>query len=336
MSVIEVVAPGMLTTVQDLGRTGHRASGVGPGGAVDTLSHRVANLLVGNPDDAAAFEVTLLGPRLVFPTGSWVAITGAVRGAVVVTAEGRASDVPAGHPIWVPAGATLTGGPCSPHGCRSSLAVAGGLDVPLLLGGRGTELRSGFGGFQGRALLAGDRIAVGASRRKPPADRHRVVVEPQTVPPELTPWPAGSATNGTASPPIRVLRGPEFDAFPEKSREALFTSPFIVTPDSDRSGCRLSGEALASPAMTLSEVVMAGTIQVPPSGQPIVLAADHPVTGGYPRIAVVATIDLPRIGQAPPGAALRFVEIGLDEAQRLLRDLERTLRIFTLGLEHLR
>jgi antagonist of KipI len=139
-----------------------------------------------------------------------------------------------------------------------------------------------------------------------------------------------------ASPPIRVLRGPEFDAFPAASREALFTGTFTVTPDSDRSGCRISGEALSPSTMTLSEVVVAGTIQVPPSGQPIVLAADHPVTGGYPRIAVVATIDLPRIGQAPPGASLRFVEIGLDEAQRLLRERERTLRIFTLGLEHLR
>ena len=336
MSVIKVVAPGMLTTIQDLGRTGYRASGVGPGGAMDALSHRVANLLVGNPDDTAAFEITLLGPRLAFPTGAWVAITGAALGAIVVTAEGESIEVPAGHPIWVPAGATLTCGPCSPHGCRSSLAVAGGLDVPLLLGGRGTDLRSGFGGFQGRALQAGDRIAVGASRRKPPADRHRVFVGPQTAPPELTPWPAGGSVDTAASPPIRVLRGPEFDAFSEKSREALFTSTFVITPDSDRSGCRLSGEALPSPAMTLSEVVMAGTIQVPPSGQPIVLAADHPVTGGYPRIAVVATIDLPRIGQAPPGAALRFVEIGLDEAQRLLRELERTLRIFTLGLEHLR
>jgi antagonist of KipI len=336
MTSIEVVVPGMLTTIQDLGRIGHRASGVGPGGAVDTLSHRVANLLVGNPADAAAFEITLLGPRLLFPEGAWVAISGAMRGAVVFTAEGESTDVPAGHPVWVPAGATLTCGPSSPHGCRSSLAVAGGLDVPLLLGGRGTDLRSGFGGWQGRALLTGDRIPFGASRRKPPADRHRVVVGPQTAPPELSPWPAGGPANTAASPPIRVLRGLEFDAFSGKSRAAFFTSTFVVTPDSDRSGCRLSGETLAAPTMPLSEVVVAGTIQVPPSGQPIVLAADHPVTGGYPRIAVVATIDLPRVGQAPPGAALRFVEVGLDEAQRLLRERERTLRIFTLGLEHLR
>ncbi len=336
MSMIEVVAPGMLTTIQDLGRLGSRFSGVGPGGAMDTLSHRVANLLVGNPDDAAALEITLLGPRLAFPAGAWVAITGAARGAVVVTADGQSTPVPAGHPIWVPDAATLACGPCAPHGCRSTLAVAGGLDAPLILGGRGTDLRSGFGGWQGRALLGGDRIPVGAPSRKPPADRRHVIVVPQTAPPELTPWPAGSPAHGAASPPIRVLRGPEFGAFPTASREAFFTGTFTVTPDSDRSGCRLSGQTLVPPTMTLSEVVVAGTIQAPPSGQPIVLAADHPVTGGYPRIAVVATIDLPRIGQAPPGASLRFVEIGLDEAQRLLRERERTLRIFTLGLEHLR
>jgi antagonist of KipI len=336
MSMIEVVAPGMLTTIQDLGRLGSRFSGVGPGGAMDTLSHRVANLLVGNPDDAAALEITLLGPRLAFPAGAWVAITGAARGAVVVTADGQSTPVPAGHPIWVPDAATLACGPCAPHGCRSTLAVAGGLDAPLILGGRGTDLRSGFGGWQGRALLGGDRIPVGAPSRKPPADRRHVIVVPQTALPGLTPWPAGSPAHGAASPPIRVLRGPEFDAFPTASREAFFTDAFTVTPDSDRSGCRLSGQTLVPPTMTLSEVVVAGTIQAPPSGQPIVLAADHPVTGGYPRIAVVATIDLPRIGQAPPGASLRFVEIGLDEAQRLLRERERTLRIFTLGLEHLR
>lgn len=336
MSMIEVVAPGMLTTIQDLGRLGSRSSGVGPGGAMDALSHRVANLLVGNSDDAAALEITLLGPRVVFPTGSWVAITGAMRGAVIITADGHSTNVPAAHPIWVPDGATLACGPSAPHGCRSTLAVAGGLDAPLILGGRGTDLRSGFGGWQGRALLAGDRIPVGASHRKPPADRRHVVVVPQAASPKLTPWPAGSRANGAASPPIRVLRGPEFDAFPTASREAFFTGTFTVTPDSDRSGCRLAGQTLSPPTMTLSEVVVAGTIQVPPSGQPIVLAADHPVTGGYPRIAVVATIDLPRIGQAPLGASLRFVEIGLDEAQRLLRERERTLRIFKLGAQCIR
>jgi len=336
MNMIEVATPGMLTTVQDLGRHGYRSSGVGPGGAVDTLSHRVANLLVGNPADAAALEITLFGPRIGFPTSAWVAMTGATVGAVVVTADGRSTPVPAWHPIWVPDGATLICGPCAPHGCRSSLAVAGGLDVPLLLGGRGTDLRSGFGGYQGRALRAGDQIAVGAALRKPPADRHLAVVDPRTVPPELTPWPNGSPANGAAPPPIRVLRGPEFDAFPTASHEALFNTPFVVTPDSDRSGCRLSGTALAPPTMTLSEVVVAGTIQVPPSGQPIVLAADHPVTGGYPRIAVVATIDLPRIAQAFLGAPLSFIEIGHDEAQRLLREREQSLRIFALGLEYLR
>jgi len=334
MNPIEIVSPGMLTTIQDLGRPGQRAWGVGPGGAMDTLSHRVANLLVGNAENDAALEVTLLGPRLVFPTGTWVAIAGAMAGAVVVTADGASIPVPSGHPIWLPDGATLTCGTCPPHGCRSTLAVAGGIDVPPVLGGRGTDLRSGFGGWEGRALRGGDRIPVGVSRRAPPADRHRVIVVPRTAPTELDPGPIGARRDGVS--PIRVLRGPEFDRLPTASREAFFATPYVVTADSDRSGCRLSGAAIEAPPMTLSEIVVAGTIQVPPSGQPIVLAADHPVTGGYPRIAVVATIDLPRIGQAGAGSGLRFVEIGPDEARRLLGERERTLRRFTLGLESLR
>lgn len=334
--MIEVVAPGMLTTIQDLGREGRRSGGVGPGGAMDPLSHRVANLLVGNPDDDATIEITVLSPRLAFPTAAWVAIAGATSTGVVVTTDGRATTVPAGHPIWVPDGATLTVGPCLPRGCRSTLAVSGGIDVPTILGGRGTDLRSGFGGWQGRALSTGDRIPVGKPRLPPPTDRRAVVVVPKALPPALSTVPTGTARDGGDPPPIRVLPGPEFEAFPAASRAAFFSRAFVVTPDSDRSGCRLSGQPLRPPTMALSEVVVAGTIQVPPAGHPIVLTADHPVTGGYPRIAVVATIDLPRVGQVAPGTRLRFVAIGPDESRRLIRDRERAIARFRSGLEWLR
>lgn len=336
MTMVEVVAPGMLTTVQDLGRTGWRASGVGPGGAIDTVSHRLANLLVGNPEDAAAFEITLSGPRLRFLAASWVALTGATIDATVVTHDGRSSRVPGWHPFWVPAEATLACDAFAIAGCRATLAIAGGLDVPIVLGGRGTDIRSGFGGFRGRPLKTGDRVPIGVSRRTPPADPARVVIEPRSVANDLRSVPHGATGPAEDAMTIRVLAGPEFADFPISTRSAFFTVPFTVTPDADRSGCRLSGGPLEAPRMTLSEAVMAGTIQVPPSGHPIVLAADHPVTGGYPRIAVVATIDLPRLGQARPGARLRFIEIGLDQARSLLTQRERTIRTVAAGLEHLR
>lgn len=336
MTTVEVVTPGMFTTIQDLGRRGFRDSGVGPGGAIDTVSHRLANLLVGNPEDDAAFEITLSGPRLTFPAGSWVACTGTTIDAAVVTRDGRSCGVPGWHPVWVPAGATLACGSVGTTGCRATLAIGGGLDVPIVLGGRGTDVRSGFGGLHGRPLKAGDRVPIGISRRAPPADPEGVVVQPRSVATDLRPPSGRSPKPVRDAAPIRVLRGPEFEAFPIATRTAFFTDLFTVTPDSDRSGCRLSGTPLEATTMALSEAVTAGTIQVPPSGHPIVLAADHPVTGGYPRIAVVATIDLPHVGQASPGARLRFIEIGLDEARRLLAARERAIRLVAAGLEHLR
>ena len=335
MTTLEVASAGMFTTVQDLGRTGWRGSGVGPGGAIDPVSHRIANLLVGNPDDAAALEITLLGPRLLFPTGSWVAITGATSDAVVTLRDGASTPLPGWHPVWVPAGATLACGAVAADGCRQTLAIGGGIDVPVVLGGRSTDVRSRFGGFEGRAIRAGDRLPIGIPRKALPAAPQRLVIEPRTVTNELRPTSGEGQSPERHAMPIRVLRGPEFDDFPAASRAILFSTPFSVTPDCDRSGCRLSGPALVAPTMTLSEVVAAGTIQVPPSGQPIVLAADHPVTGGYPRIAVVATIDLPRIGQTRPGHSLRFVEIGIDEAITLVRQREQTLATFRCGLEYL-
>jgi antagonist of KipI len=323
MGWIEVVAPGALTTVQDLGRRGHRAEGVATGGAIDTLSIRVANLLVGNSDDDAALEITCLGPRLTFGAGKWVAIAGAEFDATLITADGWTAALPGWHPVWVPAGGTIA---CrgARRGCRGMLAISGGIDVPIVLGGRGTDIRSAFGGLDGHPLRAGDRFRIAPGGLPAPADAGQPRIAPRTVGAEFRTGHDG---------PVRVVRGTEFDSFDAPSREALFAAPFDVSGESDRMGCRLVGPELHGARLMLSQPVVPGTIQVPPSGQPILLLADAPTTGGYPRIAVVATVDLPRVAQARPGDVIRFVEWTLPAATQALRERERALARLARGLE---
>jgi len=313
----------MLTTIQDLGRPGRRAEGISAGGAVDTLSLRVANLLVGNPADAAALEITFLGPRLTFGSGKWVALAGAEFDATLITADGCTGALPGWHPVWVPAGGTIA---CrgARRGCRGMLAISGGIDVPIVLGGRGTDIRSAFGGLDGHPLRAGDRFRIGPGGLPIPDDAGQARIAPRTV---------GAEFRTSHDGPVAVVRGPEFDSFDDASRESLFAVPFGVSGESDRMGCRLVGPALRGASLMLSQPVVPGTIQVPPSGMPILLLADAPTTGGYPRIAVVATIDLPRVGQARPGDALRFVELTLHEATQQLRKRERALARLAHGLE---
>jgi len=323
MAELVVLTAGALSTIQDLGRPGRRGDGITPGGAADMLSLRVANLLVGNPPGAAAIEITLLGPRLTASAGVWVAVAGAELDVTLSGAGGESIAVPPVHPVWVPAGSTIVCGGAR-RGCRAILAVSGGIDVPVILGGRGTDARSAFGGFDGRPLRAGDRLALGPGRLPPPLEPARAKIVPRTVGEEFKPWQAG---------PVRVIRGPEFDAFDGTSQEAFLTAAFVVTGDSDRMGCRLAGPPLVFASTIRSQPVVPGTIQVPPSGQPILLLADAPTTGGYPRIAVVATVDLPCVAQARPGDRLHFEEISIHEATERLCDRERALVRLERGLE---
>jgi antagonist of KipI len=322
--MIRVVRGGLLTTVQDLGRPGMQRHGMAHGGAMDTVAHRIANLLVGNPDGAATLECTMLGPTLEFGEHALLAIGGGDLGA-----ELDGVPVPLWSPVAVSAGSTLSfTGPRS--GCRACIALAGGIDVPVVLGSRATDLIASIGGLHGRALAAGDEIATPPASERSRRLRDRLHAAPGAA------RRAGRSLlpRYSAAPVVRVIRGPEHERFSAASRERLRAGEFEVTAQSNRMGLRLRGPALSLAALydLTSSAVATGTVQVPPSGEPIVLMADHQTIGGYPRIACVITVDLPLLAQAPPGVRVRFFEVGISEAQSLYLEREHDLRVFTEAL----
>jgi antagonist of KipI len=302
MPSLVVLKPGMLTTVQDLGRWGLQDSGVPVAGPMDDYSHRLANRLVGNADEAATLEVTLIGPDLQADGDVTCGVAGA---DFPIAVDGV--PVPRGRPWTMKGGARLSFG-IRRRGARAYLAVAGGFEVPPTFGSRATHLLSGMGPFNGRALAAGDRLSIGSG---------------------------GAATSG-AGPPlplpdggarVRVVWGPQDDYFTAEARAALMTSRYVITPQSNRQGYRLQGTALshAGSADILSDATPVGSMQVPASGQPILLMADRQTTGGYPKIATVITADLPLAGQLAPGDWIEFAECSLGDAQRALVELEQRL-----------
>lgn len=301
---IKVIRSGMLTTVQDLGRPGHRAAGVPLGGAMDVFALRVANQLVGNAEDAAVLECTLLGPELGFGADTVIAVGGA-------DFEGLA----AWQPRLVRAGERVKLGAVR-SGCRGYLAVAGGIDVSVVLGSRSTYLRAGFGGFEGRALRDGDRLKV------PDVTRH--LTNHWRIDARILP-------GYSAAPTVRVVRGAQLDEF----GGALFAAEFRILPQSDRMGIRLGGDKLTrigGAAELVSSAVAPGTVQVPPDGQPIVLMADAQTLGGYPQAAQVISVDLPLMAQLRPGDRVKFAEVTLEEAHQLAFVREHVLAMLHEGL----
>jgi KipI family sensor histidine kinase inhibitor len=316
-ATLEVIEAGLQTTVQDLGRPRLQAQGIAPGGAVDRFALRVANRLVGNDEGAAALEFALMGPRLRVMTATRVALTGA-----------EIAGVPNGRPFAVEAG-TLLDLRALTRGARGVLALAGGLDVPRVLGARATDLRAKFGGFEGRALQAGDRLAT-----NPVAGRAGVVATLRE--PARASWFVDSsrAWFRPADEPLRLVRGPQADDFDDAAWSTLLSRPFTVTARSDRMGVRLAGPPLArrDASERQSEGVASGTLQVPPDGQPIVLLADRQTIGGYPKIANVVAVDLGRLAQRRPGDTVRFQEIGLAEAEALDREEARAWALLDAAL----
>ena len=291
--MIEVIRPGPLATVQDLGRPGYGHLGVPRSGAADVASLRLANQLVGNPDGAAGIEFTLGRATLSFPCGARVAVTGApVPLTVEPGTEAAAEDVPHGSAFEVPAGSVLrVGAPAA--GVRSYLAVRGGVGVPPVLGSRSADLRSGLGPA---ALRPGDVLPMGA-----PGPASLMTAGATGVQPTVMPAAGEPAV-------LHVVPGPRDDWFAPGALRELCAGTYVVTPASDRTGLRLDGPALpfAGRGELLSEGVVAGALQVPHGGRPILLLADHPVTGGYPVIATVVSNDIGLAAQLRPGGKLRF------------------------------
>ena len=300
---IEVIKPGAFTTLQDLGRHGYQHLGVPVGGAMDEVSHRLANALVGNPASSPTLEITLLGPTFRFEGDALVACCGA---NLAMTIDGEA--VPHAAAARVPAGATLQFGR-RVTGLRAYLAVRGGLAADTVMGSASTYARGGFGGHHGRALRKGDTLLLRTSDPSPPQRSAQALAA-------TTKLLAAMDDPG----PIRVLRGPEWHEFTATAQAAWLAEGWRIGAQSERMGYRLEGPALARTAARdiLSEAVAFGTVQVPPDGQPIVLMADRQTTGGYPRIAQVAAVDLPRLAQRAPGEYVRFATIGVEAAQHLL------------------
>lgn len=316
----------MMTTVQDLGRAMWQHIGVPVGGAMDSRAHRIANLLVGNDDHAAALECTLGGVALQFDAPALLALAGRD-----VAASLDATPVPAWHPVIARRGQVLV----LHTGCRTTIAVAGGFDVPVVLDGRGTCLRAGFGGWHGRLLRRDDTVPVGVP--SPTGNtiiahldaRHRAVADWSLSPSVLAPY--------SDTPTVRFITGPEFDQLTDTSRKLLLGDTFRIATESDRMGFRLTGHTLSltTASEMVSSGVSAGTIQLPPGGAPIVLMADRQTTGGYPRLGDVISVDLPLLAQLRPGDFVRFAPVSLRDAHTAYRQREHDLASAARAL-HLR
>jgi antagonist of KipI len=309
MDIIDVLDGGLLTTVQDLGRLGYQRYGVPASGALDPFALRVANRLVGNSEDAAGLEVTLIGPRLRFLADSVIAVAGA---DLSPSLDGERAAT--WEPFAVTTGSVLSFADAN-DGVRAYVAVAGGgIDVPVVLGSRSTHVRSRLGGFEGRALQAGDRLQA-PSREAP---RH---VAARRLPQDQVPRYGHSHA-------LRVVLGPQADAFTPHGVDTLLSAEYTVSGQSDRIGCRLQGPSIehATSPDIVSDGTPNGAVQVAGDGMPMVLLADRGTTGGYTKIATVITVDLPSLAQAATGDTVTFTAVPVDEAHALLREREERLR----------
>lgn len=301
--MMEILDPGFLTTVQDLGRIGWARYGVPPSGPLDEAAFRAANLLVGNEPNTAGLEITLVGPTLRLWRPALVAVCGADFDLWI----GRLK-VPTWHALFVRAGKVLRFGQRR-SGARAYLAIDGGLDLPLYLDSRATYLPGGFGGLEGRPLRRGDRLPLGRPRQHPAGRAGRA-------------WPSDRRLLYAARPTLRVVMGPQDEHFTNGALDTFLTADYELLPESNRMGARLRGPEIAhrGEGNIVSDGVVTGSVQIPANGQPIVMLADHQTTGGYPKIATVVRADLPLLAQCLPGDRVRFRAVALEEARAAALD----------------
>lgn len=295
---IRILKSGMLTTVQDLGRTGYQSQGFSVAGVMDVRSFKIANLLLDNPENEAVLEFTLIGPTIQFTSATIIAITG---GDFTPSVNGE--PVPMYTALYMNKGDILKFGSAR-TGSRGYVAFSSYLDVPVVMGSRCTNLKSGLGGFKGRKLQADDYINFRQKRRYLPFFLSRKLDPDDFDQDKET---------------LRVVMGPQDDMFSKQGIETFLNSEYTVTSDFDRMGCRLDGPFIAPKATSdmISDGIAFGSIQVPSHGKPIVLLSDRQTTGGYGKIATVASVDIPKLVQRKTDHKLRFKAITVEEAQKL-------------------
>ena len=312
---LEVVSPGLMTTVQDLGRIGHQAQGVPVSGALDMGHLRLANALVGNHEGLGALEIRILGPSFrVAAKSVRVALTGTE--AVIEVTSGKKRDIPAGCSATLLEGEEFRIGAVK-DSAVCYLAVAGGFDLPAIYGSQSTYVSGGIGGFDGRALQANDKLPLCVDEAD--EEGNRICTVPLAYP----------------SGPVRVVLGPQDDYFSDEAIKAFVSQDYAVSADANRMGLRLEGEAIGHEkgADISSDGIVTGAIQVPGNGLPIILLADHQTTGGYPKIACVASADISRLGRMKPGSKLRFTIVSVAEAEEARRAFEAMVRTSIASIE---
>ncbi|MBU5269200.1 biotin-dependent carboxyltransferase family protein [Clostridium cochlearium] len=306
MGEIKIKKPGLLTLIQDSGRYGYQQYGVPVSGAMDSFSHRMANILVGNNENEAVLEATVLGPEIEFTNDSLIAVTG---GDLSPALNGEA--IAMWESLQVKTGDVLSFSGIK-RGCRSYIAFAGGIKVENVMGSKSTYVKAKIGGLHGESLKAGDIIKIG--------DLNNISIKYRKLPDKYIP-------NYSSVSEVRVVLGPQDDYFTEKGLDKFLSTEYKVTNECDRMGYRLEGEVIEhiDSGDIISDGINFGAIQIPSHGQPIIMMSDRQTAGGYTKIANVISIDLPKIAQLKPGDIIKFKKVSIYEAQKLLKEMEENI-----------
>lgn len=295
---IRFTSGGFLTTVQDWGREGFQQFGVPVSGVMDRRALRLANILVGNDEKEGVLEITIMGPMADFTTDAVIAVTGGDLGAKI-----NGKEIPMYRALEVKAGDSLSFGPPK-SGSRAYLAVAGGFDVPAVMGSKSTNMKSKLGGFMGRKLGGGDELEF---------------IKTVSTLPNMFARKVNPESFAAAQYELRVIMGPQDDTFTEKGIETFLSSVYTMSNESDRMGCRMEGDVIEHKdgGDIITDGLAFGAVQIPSHGQPIIMMSDHQTTGGYTKIANVISVDLPKIAQGRPGCRYTFKKVTVEEAQEL-------------------